>query len=127
MELVKHETCQQYVASRLSEGWRVISQSGFNVVLQSPEGIIRPVDLRNDVETLRPNEAGDETNIASQYPSSDEHWDKVDEAVADEEATVVKTQATSYQRDLYKLPASSGSGDINKITVYMRGRLWSID
>ena len=50
------------------------------------------------------------------------HWDKVDEAVADDDTTYVKNELTTlaYERDLYNLPASSGSGTINKITVYFR-------
>lgn len=47
---VRHETCPQYVARRLSEGWKIVSQEGFNVVLQSPDGLLRPVDLRYDTE-----------------------------------------------------------------------------
>jgi hypothetical protein len=73
------------------------------------------------IETLRPNAAGDETSIASQYPASTYHWDKVDEETADDNTTYVYTTATSYQRDLYNLPAHSvGSGTINSITIYFR-------
>jgi hypothetical protein len=86
---VLHETCQQYVARRLSEGWRIISQSGFNVVLRSPAGIIRPVDLRNDVETLRPSANGTLQGIPNQYPASGSHYDKVDEETPDEDSTRV--------------------------------------
>ncbi len=69
-------------------------------------------------EILRPNSIGDETNIASQYPSSGQHWDKVDEAVADT-ATRVYTLANSFQRDLYNLPPhGGGSGLVDKITLY---------
>lgn len=72
-------------------------------------------------ETLRPNAAGDETSINTQYPSSGEHWDKVDEETADNDTTkVYNWQVTSYQRDLYNLPASSGSGTINFIRIYFR-------
>ena len=72
-------------------------------------------------EILRPNAAGDETNIAEQYPSSGEHWDKVDEAEADDWSTYVRTDAQDYQRDLYNIADhSEGSGIINHITVYAR-------
>jgi hypothetical protein len=72
------------------------------------------------IETLRPNAAGDETSL-SQYPASTYHWDKVDEATADDNTTYVYTTAASYQRDLYNLPAHSvGSGTINSITIYFR-------
>jgi len=73
-----------------------------------------------DTETLRPNAAGDETSISSQYPVSGVHWDKVDEAIADDSATYVYTTSTSYQRDLYDIPAHTGSGTINSVTIYFR-------
>jgi len=122
MQFVRHEICLQYVARRLSEGWRIVSQDGFNVILQSPDGaILRPVDLRNDVETLRPNAAGAETSIMHQSPGSGEHWDKVDEASPDAKTTdIYNFKVTSYQRDLYELPASSGSGVINFVKIYFR-------
>ena len=71
-------------------------------------------------EILRPNAAGDETSIMFQWPGSTYHWDKVDEAVADEGSTEVDTPTDAYQRDLYNLPAHSGSGTINFIKIYIR-------
>lgn len=73
-------------------------------------------------ETLRPDGAGNETNIYKQYPASDAHWDKVDEAVADDATTFVYNHYDYNDlRDLYALPAHSvGSGTINKITVKAR-------
>lgn len=72
-------------------------------------------------ETLRPNGAGDETAISSQYPATTAHWDKVDEAVADDATTTVSESGSSYTRDLYNLPAHSvGSGTISKITIFWR-------
>ena len=71
-------------------------------------------------ETLRPNAAGDETSIEAQFPASTFHWDKVDEASADDNTTYVRNPTNAYQRDLYALPASSGSGIINKITIHFR-------
>jgi hypothetical protein len=69
-------------------------------------------------EILRPNAAGDETAITAQYPSSTAHWDKVDEAVADDDATYVSNSTTTYRRDLYNLPTHSvGSGVINSIRI----------
>ena len=122
MQKVSRETCQQYVARRLSEGWRIAGRFRHTVYLSPPDGaFLRPVDLRNDVETLRPNAAGDETSIEAQYPASDEHWDKVDEEDADDNSTSVKTDAElGYHRDLYSLPASSGSGTINSVKIYFR-------
>jgi len=94
MQKVLHETCQQYVVRRLSEGWKIVSQKGLNVVLQSPEGILRPVDLRNDVETLRPSAGGDSTE--NNYNDGSDHdpdvlhnFEQVDEVVADDDATYV--------------------------------------
>lgn len=117
----RNETCLEYYKRLLSEGWKEIRRDGFNAILLSPEGVEKSVDLRNDVETLRPNAAGDETNITYQYPSTGYHWDKVDEVTADDGSTcVTTTDDTTYIRDLYNLPASTGSGTINKITVYAR-------
>ncbi|KKK76275.1 hypothetical protein LCGC14_2865310, partial [marine sediment metagenome] len=39
---------------------------------------------------------------------------------ADDGTTFVQNSTNAYQRDLYALPASSGSGTISKITVYFR-------
>jgi hypothetical protein len=74
-------------------------------------------------EILRPNGAGSETSIPLQYPDETYHWDKVDEAVADDNATFVYVDlVTNNKRDLYALPSHSvGSGTINKITVKARG------
>ncbi|MFC1932543.1 hypothetical protein ACFLXU_02790 [Chloroflexota bacterium] len=71
-------------------------------------------------ETLRPNAAGDKTNIAFQEPTSGEHWDKVDETVSDGDSTYVFTDASSYEEDLYNTADhSTGSGAINYVKVYM--------
>jgi len=75
-----------------------------------------------DVEILRPNAAGDETDIAHQYPDSDSHWDKVDEAITDENGTYVYEGLLGYRRDLYNLPAHAGTGVIYSVTVYIRCR-----
>ena len=72
-------------------------------------------------ETLRPNAAGDDTNIAGQYPTTGAHWDKVDEVTADEFTTYVTTNSTIYQRDLYNIPDhSTGSGAVDNVTAYFR-------
>lgn len=69
-------------------------------------------------ETLRPNAAGDETSIKTSTEAT--HWEAVDDVAADELTTHVRTDTDAYQRDLYNLPASSGAGTINKITVFFR-------
>jgi len=124
MELVKHETCEQYVARRLSEGWSIVWQSGHYLTLSSPDGnILRPVDLRNDVETLRPNAPGDECSIPFEKGAAcPNHYQNVDEVSPDDSGTYVrlKTPYDTWKRDLYSLPASSGSGTINFIKIYFR-------
>ena len=73
-------------------------------------------------ETLRPNDAGDLTQISNQYPDSGEHWDKVDEETPDT-ITYVKGESDGTYYDLYNLPAHSvGRGTINFIKVYSRAK-----
>ncbi len=75
-----------------------------------------------EVVTLRPNAAGDETNIERQTPASDEHWDKVDDVVPDDAATYLHSQNLSvWERDLYGIP--SGLADehpISQVKVKIR-------
>lgn len=75
-------------------------------------------------ETLRPNAAGDVTELLRQTPDSTFHWDKVDEEVTDEEATTVENRGDDTQgpgSDLYNLPDSEvGAGVINSVTAYIR-------
>jgi len=73
-------------------------------------------------EILRPSGAGDETNIDYQYPEIGNHWDKVDEAIADEDSTILWIAQNSYELDLFNLENSSGSGVINSLIVYARVR-----
>ncbi|GAJ10888.1 unnamed protein product [marine sediment metagenome] len=126
----KHETCQQYIARRLSEGWSIVCQYGYTIILSPPNGtFLRPVDLRNDIETLRPNAPGDECSIDSQggwCPVCPNHWEGVSDVVPDDDVAYVRnTAVTSYLRDLYALPASSGSGTINFIKIYFRCSWWN--
>lgn len=119
MEVIKHETCPQYVDRRLSEGWSIVWQQGYHLILSSPDGnILRPVDLRNDVETLRPNAAGDLTAL-TQFPATGSNYDKVNEESPDELTTYLYEDTGLWKRDLYNLPAHSGSGTINKVTVFL--------
>lgn len=74
--------------------------------------------------SLRPNAAGDETNITFQSPGSGEHWDKVNEATPDADTTVVYTPSLTYQRDLYNLENTSQTGIINWIKVWIRCAGW---
>lgn len=81
-----------------------------------------------DTETLRPSEAGDYTNITSQFPDSTEHWDKVDEVTADEWTTYVSQVTDSELKDVYGLenPSDIGGADtINSVTVHFRVSTWN--
>lgn len=77
-------------------------------------------------ETLRPNGAGSETNLSIYAPDTGEaNWEDVDEAVADDLATALRTlgNGTTYQRDLYACADhSTGSGIINSVTIHWRLR-----
>ena len=121
MEVAKHETCIEYFLRRLSEGWRCVRIDYPKAILLSPEGVKRELDLRNDVETLRPNAAGSEESIDIATSGAGNHHNDVDEAgTGDDSTTKICTDSTTYQRDLYNLPASSGSGIINFIKVYFK-------
>jgi hypothetical protein len=78
-------------------------------------------------EILRPNAAGDEENISNVVGDGvGTHYTVVDEETPDDDSTYVYNQQFSspvFQRDLYNLPASSGSGTINKITVHFRCKM----
>jgi len=74
-------------------------------------------------EVLRPDGAGDYTNIASQYPASTAHWDKVDEAVADDDTTYLLTDSATQQKDAFTLGASALTDEtINSVTVFYVAR-----
>jgi hypothetical protein len=93
--------------------------SSANVTISG--GQVRLTTGSSGTETLRPNATGDDTNIAQQYPSSGAHWDKVDEATADDFTTYVSTNSTTYQRDLYNMPShTTPAGRIDSITAYFR-------
>ena len=71
------------------------------------------------IETFLPNAGGDQTGIAYQHPSEDEHWDKVDDPVSDGNATYVYTALLGGQKDLYNIPLHTtlGSPTIEKIEI----------
>ena len=79
------------------------------------------LDTFSDNETFRPNAAGDNTSISSQYPPSGAHYDKVDDVTSDDWSTYVYTNSTSYQQDLYSIPDHvTGSGPVDNVTAYFR-------
>ncbi len=123
METVLHETCQQYVARRLSEGWRIAGRYKHLVFLSPPDGsFIRPVDLRNDVEILRPNAAGDYENIDYATSGVGNHWKDVDDVVPDEGSTHIRTNSTTQEKDAYNLQDTSipVGAKVNSVRVYFR-------
>ena len=75
--------------------------------------------------TLRPNAAGDLTELENQFPASGAHWDKVDEAVADEDTTYIYPDDTQvgYGTDLYNLESfPTGTVTITNVAVTVRVR-----
>ena len=72
------------------------------------------------IDTLRPNVAGDATELTPVGETN--NYECVDEVTSDEDATYVYCGAMFEEDkyDLYDLPASSGSGTINSVTVYVR-------
>lgn len=97
---------------------RTASMSIGNLVSVSRVAAFTRVAVTPSTETLRPNVAGDETNLTPDGETN--NWECIDEASPDDDTTDVKTYNATYLRDLYDLPASSGVGTINKITVYVR-------
>ena len=80
-------------------------------------------------ETLIPNASGDENN--NNYWDGDSwetgttnNYQSIDDPVATPDDDTTKIQASggseTWTRDLYNLPAHSGSGTINNITIYFR-------
>jgi hypothetical protein len=78
--------------------------------------------LASAIETLRPNDVGDTTQVSSVYPAGTAHWQTVNEMTADEDTDYIYTSSTlsSYRTDLYNLPSHTDSGTINSVTVSFR-------
>ena len=73
-------------------------------------------------QILRPTGPGSQEEITSQYPASGEHWDKVDEEVADDDTTYLySTSITSLQDTLALENHPSLTGTIVSVTAYARG------
>lgn len=71
---------------------------------------------------LRPNAAGDETNLDRHGVSA--NWDAVDDLdLGDGNATYVSNDSGSYVKDLYNLPNhTTQSGEIRSVTLYFKVR-----
>ena len=70
--------------------------------------------------TLRPNAAGDSTNITNQTPGSGSHYDKVDDTGSGDGDTTTVWESDGTNRDLYNIPDTATTGPINNIKVYAR-------
>lgn len=116
-----YETCIDHFVRLLKEGWRCVSLEYPFAVLYTPN-VLRELDLRNDTETLRPNAAGDSSALAAVGDSP--NYACVDESSTDEDSTYVNRDhnSSAYTLDLYNLPAHSGAGTINSVTIYARCR-----
>jgi hypothetical protein len=79
-------------------------------------------------DTIRPDGNGDLQEFTTQFPNSTSHYDKVDEATADDDTTYVCTEHSGadpyYRQELYTLgnpPYQNGA--ITSVTVYIRARM----
>ena len=68
---------------------------------------------------LRPNAAGDLTELS---PSAGSNYECVDEVYPNDTDFVRCGTTAPVRKDLYNLPAHWGAGTISKITVYWRGK-----
>lgn len=114
------ETCKEYFVRRIKEGWKCIKLDYPIATLLSPDGIIKRLNLQNDVETLRPNAAGFYTNLSRSGDTA--NYLCVDDVTPDEGTSFVYRDGEGTASDQYNLPAHSGSGTINSVTVYGRAR-----
>lgn len=71
---------------------------------------------------IRPNANGDLQGAPYQSPASGEHWDKVDEVVADDYGTWVYAHWSINYKELYHLLSPPPFASISSVTVYCRGR-----
>ncbi|MFC1903267.1 hypothetical protein ACFLW9_00050 [Chloroflexota bacterium] len=110
------DTFADNVTDTFDDQTRIASSA--NVTVTSGQVKLTGAGGASDNETLRPNAAGDETNIALQYPATGAHWEKVDDVTSDNYTTYVHTHSKTYQRDLYNIPDHTASGVINNVTVY---------
>ncbi len=72
------------------------------------------------IVTLRPDAAGSNTDIPTQYPASEAHYDKVLEEVADGDSTYLQSDNSStFYTDTFNCPNSlAGNVRIHHVAVY---------
>ena len=80
-----------------------------------------------ETATIRPDGAGDYTNIDTQIPSSGAHWDKVDEAVEDEATTEIRSFNVAEQRDVFTADDVSIPAGANIVQVEVFFRVLLVD
>ncbi len=68
---------------------------------------------------LRPNGAGDYSNLLL-YGGGDSHWTEVDEVVADDFTTYVRTSTSGQLKDAYELEALPAASSVASVRVYFR-------
>jgi len=76
-------------------------------------------------ETLRPNAAGDITQLGMFPDTGEENYEDVDEVTPDDDTTYVfKGEPAGAGRDQYNLSNSGvGAGTITNVRVYVRVKL----
>lgn len=79
--------------------------------------------MGSQLETLRPNAAGQYAQWNQEYPDGSAHWSLCDEDPSDDDGTYVQNNAASLRRESYNLQDPAGSGTINWVRVYIRSRL----
>ncbi len=83
------------------------------------------LDTVTDTENFRPDSAGDETNIETQFPASGNHSDKVDEVTSDDDTTYIETNNNNWMEDLFNTTnhsSQTAGGTINYVKVYIVAR-----
>ncbi|MFC2019890.1 hypothetical protein ACFLU4_08115 [Chloroflexota bacterium] len=84
--------------------------------------IMLPAPAHAATLTIRPNAAGDETNLT---PNTGANYAAVDDVTSDDDTTYVARGTDDvWTYDLYNLPDTtvSGKGKINNVTVYIHAR-----
>lgn len=115
--MIKHETCVDYALRRIREGWEIEYLKGIDLVLVSPAGFKKYIDLRHDVETLYPNVQGVYTDF-TKVGSASTKW----ESVKDTDDGNYVTSSSNSDDESYGMDAT-GIGDsdtINSVTMYYR-------